>query len=83
MSFRPRRWRRAAPAPLEQAPLGVVVDQRERAAIGGAGFLRSDRGGAAARRAPRAGSGALEGQAMDDRQARLGTVHVGDGNGPI
>ena len=49
-------------APLEQAPLGVVVDQRQRPAVGVA-RLCGGRGGAAARRASSAGSGSPRGRA--------------------
>ena len=59
--------------PLEQAPLGVVVDQRERTAVGVAGLVGAAETAQqlAARRVQVAV--VLEGEAVDDGEPRLGT----------
>jgi hypothetical protein len=69
--------------PLEQTPLGVVVDQRQRTAVGVASLSGATE--AALQLAPGRVQVAvvLEGEAIDDLEPRLGTIPLGDGDGPV
>src|SRR5438270_12142287 len=69
--------------PLEQAPLGVVVDECKRAAVGVARLL------GAAKAPQQLTPGRVDvmevrqREAVDDREPRLGTLHLGDSHGPL
>src|SRR6476646_4965011 len=68
-------------APLEQSPLGVVVHEPQGLAVGGAGLL------GAAEPAQELPTGrvevvvVVEREAIDDLQARLGSLHLRHGDG--
>src|SRR6478672_9400795 len=68
--------------PLEQAPLGLVVDQCQRTAVGVAGLRGATE--AAEQLAPRRVQVAvvLEGEAIDDVEPRVGALLLGDRDGP-
>src|SRR6476661_11145707 len=68
--------------PLEQAPLGLVVDQCQRTAVGVAGLRSATE--AAEQVAPRRVQVAvvLEGEAIDDVEPRVGALLLGDRDGP-
>src|SRR5438132_1031679 len=70
-------------SPFEQAPLGVVVDQRQRTAVGLAGLRSATE--AAQQLAPRRVQVAvvLEVEAIDDAEPRLGTLGFRDRHGPV
>src|SRR5216117_2440061 len=69
--------------PLEQVPLGVVVDQRQRPAEGIASLLRSTE--APQQLTPRRVEVAVivEIEAIDDVEPRLRTLRLADRDGPI
>src|SRR6478672_11450590 len=69
--------------PFEQSPLGVVVDQGQCAAVRVAGFVGATE--PAQQLAPRRVQVAivLEGQLINDAEARLGTVRLGHRDGPV
>ena len=68
--------------PLEEPPLGVVVDQRQRPTVGVARLIGSAE--AAQQLAARGVQVpvVLQGEAVDDVEPRLGPLRLGDRDGP-